>query len=210
MKKPLNLVNPKGRQTQGNTKPSPDYRDGLETIPEGSTTKRSEKGAALPYQEGDDIVRAASKGAGIVCNKCGVRQSKENFYDRNLVCKTCYKKRVALWQRREGKESHLAANRRWYRGHPGAHCYRTSPERRATRMVRYRKMMQEHPEKIRAMWTVNNMLRSGTLLKPEKCRICGASGRVEAHHPDYSRPIFVKRVCSTCHKAIGAKVATCV
>lgn len=39
----------------------------------------------------------------------------------------------------------------------------------------------------------------GDLTPPPQCEECGAVGRVEAHHPDYSQPLFVRFVCRRCH-----------
>ena len=45
-------------------------------------------------------------------------------------------------------------------------------------------------------------LRKGTLTKPLECEGCGPnySGKLEAHHDDYSKPLDVKWFCDPCHK----------
>ena len=40
-----------------------------------------------------------------------------------------------------------------------------------------------------------------TLLK-DKCEICGTDQRLETHHPDYSKPLYVQTLCKTCHELI--------
>jgi len=36
----------------------------------------------------------------------------------------------------------------------------------------------------------------------ERCEVCGTTeGKIERHHPDYSQPLNVKILCTTCHAA---------
>lgn len=65
----------------------------------------------------------------------------------------------------------------------------------------------KYPEKISAKNAVVTALRNGTLTRPDVCESCGmvpppfASGKaaIEAHHPDYARPLSVIWVCHPCH-----------
>jgi len=36
--------------------------------------------------------------------------------------------------------------------------------------------------------------------RPQKCSICSSTEKVENHHFDYERPLFVYPLCSNCHK----------
>lgn len=43
-------------------------------------------------------------------------------------------------------------------------------------------------------------VRSGRLVRPTACERCGESPkRIEAHHPDYDRPLDVLWLCKPCH-----------
>jgi hypothetical protein len=50
-------------------------------------------------------------------------------------------------------------------------------------------------------------LASGALLRPETCSQCGGAGpaysdgraAIQAHHPDYNKPLDVMWLCKTCH-----------
>ena len=46
---------------------------------------------------------------------------------------------------------------------------------------------------------VTRAIKNGTLV-PEPCKICGKSQRVEAHHPDYDKPLQVDWLCSAHHR----------
>lgn len=59
---------------------------------------------------------------------------------------------------------------------------------------------RRNAEKVRAMGAVRNAVRDGRLHK-EPCRYCGDT-EVEAHHPDYSKPLEVVWVCGKHHKMI--------
>lgn len=53
-----------------------------------------------------------------------------------------------------------------------------------------------------AVIALNNALRDKRIFKTEVCQKCGLSGRLEAHHPDYSKPLEVLWVHDPCHKQI--------
>lgn len=59
------------------------------------------------------------------------------------------------------------------------------------------------PEKRKARIMVGNAIRDGRLIK-QPCFICGNT-EVEAHHPDYSRPLDVTWLCSPHHNEIHSK-----
>ena len=47
---------------------------------------------------------------------------------------------------------------------------------------------------------VHLAIKSGKLERPNRCDDCGLERRVEAHHEDYSRPLWVKWLCRSCHR----------
>jgi ribosomal protein S27AE len=51
-----------------------------------------------------------------------------------------------------------------------------------------------------AVRLLNAAVRSGDVKPPEACENCGVEG-VQAHHPDYSRPFYVRWLCLDCHGA---------
>jgi ribosomal protein S27AE len=65
----------------------------------------------------------------------------------------------------------------------------------------------EQPVRKSARRRVQTEKDAGRLEKPERCERCGAAGELEAHHPDYSRPLTVVWCCGPCHVAADAEQA---
>jgi hypothetical protein len=82
-------------------------------------------------------------------------------------------------------------------------CYRARTRRLtrewSERHPERRKRRRETPEQARAYQAFGYAMRSGQLVRPECCEVCGATGRIEGHHEDYSRPLGVQWLCKACH-----------
>jgi len=61
---------------------------------------------------------------------------------------------------------------------------------------------QRNPEKARAHRLVKYAVKTGKLIKPSVCPRCGLAKPVQAHHPDYSKPLEVDWMCEKCHNEI--------
>lgn len=61
---------------------------------------------------------------------------------------------------------------------------------------------QRHPERDQARKAVERAVRRGELVRPERCSCCGKRGRIEFHHPDYSRPLDGVWLRRACHRRI--------
>lgn len=121
------------------------------------------------------------------CTKCGVEKPLSGFYrDRThkdgwcTQCKAC---RKAYSASKRGKEA----------------------QRRGSRRKRKR-----FPEKIKATNIVNHAIRDGKLERPTICPSCDTETFVEAHHPDYTKPLDVDWLCKECHKKLHRKERLCV
>lgn len=44
--------------------------------------------------------------------------------------------------------------------------------------------------------------KKGLLIRPAGCTKCGSAKRIEAHHPDYAKPLDVIYLCKRCHVAV--------
>ena len=65
--------------------------------------------------------------------------------------------------------------------------------------VKYR---TQYPIKYKATNAVNNAIRDGLLIKPNKCECCNnefISHNIHGHHTDYAKPLEVIWLCNLCH-----------
>lgn len=116
------------------------------------------------------------------CKPCKLVQNKE-YRDKTGYDKKRYEKdkdRLKDVQKRyrdtqEGREANARASRK----------YRESLEGKS---------------KQRARSVINHGIRDGKITKPTLCEVCGLPGKLEAHHPDYSKPTDVKWLCKQCHE----------
>ena len=63
------------------------------------------------------------------------------------------------------------------------------------------KWRNNNPEKTKAHIKVRSAIKKG-LLTPTKCEKCESTEKIEAHHPDYAKPLEVMWLCRKCHKKI--------
>lgn len=63
--------------------------------------------------------------------------------------------------------------------------------------------------KAEAYKQVRRAIKDGRLVRPETCQTCkripplmrDGRSQIQAHHPDYTKPIDVEWLCSKCHRA---------
>lgn len=60
----------------------------------------------------------------------------------------------------------------------------------------------EFKRRKEARLAVYRALRSGELVKPPCCDLCGVTTNTDAHHIDYGKPIDVKWLCRKCHGVV--------
>jgi len=78
--------------------------------------------------------------------------------------------------------------------------YRDSEKGKATMRRAFHKARKADPRKHAARVLANTAVARGKLVKPDICQLNeGCSGRLEAHHYDYSRPLEVVWVCRKHH-----------
>ncbi len=65
---------------------------------------------------------------------------------------------------------------------------------------------RRNPKQVMAVRLVNNAVRSGLLIKPDKCSMCHDKCRVQGHHHDYDKPLDVIWVCIQCHGELHGRV----
>jgi hypothetical protein len=50
-----------------------------------------------------------------------------------------------------------------------------------------------------ARYKVNYAVKTGKIIKPKECSECNQAKRLEAHHPDHSKPYDIVWLCKPCH-----------
>jgi hypothetical protein len=66
----------------------------------------------------------------------------------------------------------------------------------------YQRKYQKNPKnkvKIDARRMFHKALKTGQMIKEDKCEQCDSKSNIEAHHPDYNFPLQVMWLCKKCH-----------
>ena len=127
------------------------------------------------------------------CSVCLEEKPLAEFYfstasreGRQSRCKPCSNKGVIDWKKKNPER--LAENIK---------KYNTSETMKRKRD----EIKGMHPERTKAYAAVVKAIRNGVLVRPEECEVCRASARIiVGHHEDYSLPLEVDWMCSSCHK----------
>lgn len=139
-----------------------------------------------------------------VCKKCSEEKPIDSFYksDPNR-CKECI--RIAVKANRLAKIEYY----RSFDKARGSMPHRVAARKEYAKTKRgiaasnaAKKKWEEHnKEKKRLHGVVTNAVRSGKILKPVFCQVCGKTNcRIEGHHDDYTKPLEVRWLCSACHR----------
>ncbi len=102
-------------------------------------------------------------------------------------CKKCEYKRVRQWERENPQKRQDCVNK-WKRNNKDKGWYK--------------KQLDVDPIKRAAIFKVHTNVKKGNLLKPNICSLCKKECSPQAHHEDYSKPLSVIWVCSTCHSLL--------
>ena len=127
------------------------------------------------------------------CFKCGSTKPIEDFYahprmrDGHLnKCKECT--RVDSSMRDPEKLKAYEAIRS------------KTPKRRALALKVQRSIRERYPEKSTAHNKLSRAIKKGLVKRLAFCEICQSQQHVHAHHDDYSKPLEVRWLCSSCHR----------
>ncbi len=134
------------------------------------------------------------------CNLCLDSKKLEDFHVKRgghaARCKSCCK---------ATRGDYSETSKKWYQANKekvaayGKKYVENNREAHRAKAERYRKA---NPDKVNARSQVAYAVSKGTLLRPSKCELCQEEGiSIEAHHPDYSKPLDVEWLCAACHKS---------
>ena len=140
------------------------------------------------------------------CKVCG-STGEDNFYNNNKSkCKKCVKDRV-----REYRDENIDKVREYDRNRPNAKersivnrerlsRYKESGDKRYQKNVDcIRDWCKKNRKKRNAQQRARRALYKGDLEKSLVCEHCEQETKLEGHHPDYSKPLEVVWLCSSCH-----------
>lgn len=145
-----------------------------------------------------------------LCKKCGTEKELSEFNKDaskknglHSTCKACRKKYQGEYRRRRKEyydqlsAKHRQENPEYYKQYRA--IYEKTDKSKQAHARRAKEQRRLHPEAIKANNQVNKAILSGKIVRPKGCTRCGSSGKIEAHHPDYSKPLEVEFLCTKCH-----------
>jgi len=150
------------------------------------------------------------------CTKCGETKPLEDFNRLRSAkdgheprCRECRRQERKAWRENNPGAERESRKRRYQRNRDHeikgiAKWKREHPERVAATAKRY---YERHSKKHEARRLVSEAIRDGVLVRPEACEICEGRDSIQAHHPDYDRPLDVEWLCLSCHTDTHARLA---
>lgn len=139
------------------------------------------------------------------CFKCGNTLPLDDFYSHPRMadgrlgkCKTCAKTDVA------NRISILQGDPEWV-AQERARCREKARKAREAGQITYSSPKHaalwaaRNPHKRYAQSAAYYALKSGRIQRKTSCEHCGYAGKLQMHHPDYSKPLEVVFLCTKCH-----------
>ncbi len=127
------------------------------------------------------------------CTRCKEEKNSSEFQKRAMsrdgltsACKKCLsgydKSRALLPHRVQARKNYL-----------------NTEKGRASSGRAKKRWAESNVVKRAAHIILGNALRSGGIVKLDKCEECGSDKKLHGHHDDYSQPLGVRWLCTKCH-----------
>jgi len=137
------------------------------------------------------------------CTKCKESKDISLFYEGRLFCKLCTSAQNKKW-REANKEKKAKADKKWVKNNPE----RAKAIKKKWRQENYIHLnSKKDPIKAFARYTLNNAVRIGIIEKPSECEVCGKSKLLEGHHSDYTKPLDIDWLCTSCHNKTHEEIS---
>lgn len=132
----------------------------------------------------------------MICVRCKVDKPTEDFYDYDRYkCRECRKNLDR--ERYPGRKKYLREYYvKWYAETENKNRHYQKSKNSA---IEWR---LNNKDKVRVVGILNRALKNRLIIKPDHCLSCGKRGEIEAHHPDYTKPLEVLWTCRSCHRLI--------
>ncbi|QHJ79198.1 MAG: hypothetical protein [Caudoviricetes sp.] len=142
------------------------------------------------------------------CFKCGIEKSLTEYYKHKQMldghlnkCKECTKSDA-----HKHREENIDKVRAYDRNRPNKDErakkqieYQKSEKGLSVRLKSNRNYRGKFPDRYKARATVGNAIRDGRIFRPDHCEKCNTPCNPHGHHDDYSKPLSVRWLCSSCH-----------
>jgi hypothetical protein len=136
------------------------------------------------------------------CKECLEQKSINDYYASNKSsCKTCVAKGVRE-NRYKNIDYYRSYDRYRYRidENRKEHCRNAGKNFDKEKKIEAQRVSRKNnPEKYLARQRVKRALEKSKITKDDKCFFCEKDKELQAHHHDYSKPLDVFWLCSTCH-----------
>lgn len=140
------------------------------------------------------------------CKKCNKNLAVSSYYKHRQmangilnICKTCTKKRVSKHRRKNIERIRAYDRSRGNRQDASYRKYYYQKNKEISKMSKL-KYIIENPEKRSAHNIVTKYILNGSIKKPTNCSTKGCSKKkIQAHHDDYSKPLDIMWLCTSCH-----------
>ena len=128
-----------------------------------------------------------------ICRVCNLELNETNSYIKHSTNLLCKKHHHELQNSSKRKRGYLEMKR-----------YEKKNDKTEKRKKQFaetaKRMYEKYPEKWRARSKVSYAIRTGKIVKPDKCSNCHkVKQKLEAHHDDYIKPLNVRWLCIQCH-----------
>ena len=158
-----------------------------------------------------------------ICIHCGVEKELSEYHNDSRCpdghfasCKECERNRIKKWcldnvehrkeysrkYHSEHKEQHALQMRKSRKNNPGSsravnlkYYYGHHDKALADR----KKDREANHQREYCHGVIRNLLKFKKITKPNTCSLCGLPGKIDAHHPDYSKPKEYIWLCKKCH-----------
>lgn len=149
------------------------------------------------------------------CPTCGEVKQVDLFFSKNRArpdgwsshCKTCTNQRLSVYAKKHPEKARERSARHKTKSPEAQRLRQRLYRQRHPDLVAQRSPNERmlHPDRVSARKKVHHAVKTGRLIKPSSCERCGLIKSLNAHHPDYSRPLDVIWLCSSCHKIVHPK-----